>query len=1019
METTIQNLILQSLTTHADRIALKSGATALSYADLDEQSTRFANYLCASGVLPQAFVGVYLSQRTEIIIALLGILKARCVFVPLDPAAPHERVLKQIQKAKLAFLVGQPDTSPEILSGCIQAGVSFGDFLSGIHFPAAALWSHNFSPNDRAYLYFTSGSTGQPKAILGRNESLHHFIDWEVREFGIHETDTFGQLTVPTFDVFLRDVLTPLAAGATLVIPERNEISLADWVQKNEITFLHLVPSLFKAMMKDAGSRFDKLRYVLLAGEKLLPALVKQWYTHFNRQTRLVNVYGPTETTLAKAFYVVTETDGDGASVPVGKPIPGARFIVLNDALEVCDVMEKGELYIRTPYMSFGYYDDPALTAKVFVPSPFGKPETIYKTGDMACQRPDGNFELLGRRDRQVKVRGIKVELDEIEKLLLRCPLVDEAVVVHEDTEKGVVIKAFLKSREPGRADFQDVIWNFLHEASPRHMMPQKLHRLSDIPRTVNGKVDLEKLRRMETPSAPAQRKSPATEMESKLVAIWKNILEQEDIGLDDRFYEAGGNSLNVMSLLYEINRCFQVRVSVEDFYKNDTVQLLARHLEMAVAAPVAAAPSGEAGYYPLTQMQVQLFSSLEEKHPLTYNIVNCFTIKGANVRSIDYASIMNMLVQRHESLRTYFDRVDGMPVQRVLPQGRVSITELFAHENAEDRLQPHDVYSFPLFRVYVKRSKPDVHRVTIDIHHLISDALSQSILMKEFLTLAKGQMLPEVSHQFRDFIAWEQGHAPETAAGHTEFADTSLAIQFPYYKKEWHHEENHAGVLAEEISEASQQRLKALASENGSTLFNVLYTAYFILMAKISGQRNVAVAAPVSFRHEPAFQQLVGPVFSMMIVPARIDDGTRFVDLLQVVTSKVAAAQQGHYRLDAVLPALRATRDEAVNTIFSFDVYEPQAQDREFTVEPVFHNKQTAKYPFYVEYVSRPHEGLITFRWDRSTFDDQVVKQFAADFRMIWETVLDHPEVSFADIVLHHGLATQVQNPVAIEFNF
>ncbi|HKQ76529.1 MAG TPA: amino acid adenylation domain-containing protein [Blastocatellia bacterium] len=413
----------------------------LSYDELEQRSNKVRDLLTSAGVANGSVVALLIEDTAELVASIIGVLKANCVFAPLDTKYPVNRLKAMVSTAEpQGFIVekGFEEAAEQIAannrSDCSIIVIKAGQAVHVRKIPHCASFSgeelkvSNDNPKDLGYIYFTSGSTGKPKGIAGSRRGLLHFIDWEIETCGVNENFRVSQLTPPSFDPFLRDIFLPLCAGATLSLPPDRETALDSeklvrWIDSAQINLMHCTPSLFRSILNEPLSpdSFQSLKYILLAGEPIFPADLKKWYSVFGDRIQLVNLYGPTETTLAKFCYFIQPADQERRLIPVGKPIRGAKALVLDEKMEVCPPGVVGEIFIRTPYRSHGYYRQPELTRESFIRNPFNvndPQDLIYRTGDIGRVTLNGDFELIGRLDNQVKIRGVRVELGEIEKLL-------------------------------------------------------------------------------------------------------------------------------------------------------------------------------------------------------------------------------------------------------------------------------------------------------------------------------------------------------------------------------------------------------------------------------------------------------------------------------------------------------------------------------------------------------------------------------------------------------------------------
>lgn len=586
--------------------AIQSADRRVTYGELESNSNRLANFLLSSGAAKGSAVMILAEHSVEVITAILGILKAGCVFVPLDPRIPEKRLEAMTQiitpewfviesgfTEKLVSITGGLTTTVRVV--CLDGqpehpdsrNVQVEDYTEFAETGKPAVESQ---PDDMCYVYFTSGSTGTPKGIAGRLKGIDHFVRWEINTLGLDRNTRVSQFTTASFDAFLRDMFVPLCVGGTVCVPSDRESildtrKLIDWIDDQQINLIHCVPSLFRTVLNEElrPENFRALKHILLSGEPLLPSDVKRWMSVFGERIQLVNLYGPTETTMTKFFYFVQPSDQERRSVPIGKPMEGARALVMDEKMTVCPPGKVGEIHIRTPFRSLGYYREPELTAEAFIKNPFSQDpgDLIYKTGDLGRLLEDGNFEFLGRRDQQVKIRGVRIELGEIESLLREHASVrDAAVVDREDTTGHKYLCAYVVfEKEDQTAALRDL----LSASLPDYMVPAAFVTLDKLPRTINGKVDRRAL--------PATVQSavnmntyvaPRTPVEVTLAEIWTRLLGIEQVGINDNFFQIGGHSLLATQLLSRVRESFNVGLPLRSLFDTPTVAGLALTITQA-----------------------------------------------------------------------------------------------------------------------------------------------------------------------------------------------------------------------------------------------------------------------------------------------------------------------------------------------------------------------------------------------------------------------------------------------------
>ncbi|MFP4220444.1 MAG: amino acid adenylation domain-containing protein [Phormidium sp.] len=590
-----------------DALAIARQDDKISYQELEQQSNHLANVLIRQGAGEGTIVVIFADNTIEVVTAILATLKAGAVFVPLTSETPLGRLQAIAESIEPQFWLTQVSLLPHLqeLPNTITQGkrlilLDSGPTLAIDTEPFQPLTEYqdtpDFSPPQRdidldamCYIYFTSGSTGKPKGIAGRLKAIAHFIDWEINTLKLQGVRS-SQLVIPSFDAFLRDIFVPLCCGGTLCVPPGKETlldtrQLVHWLDAQKVELIHCVPSVFRALL-NAGltsENFQELRYILMAGEPLLPADVKQWMTIFGDRVQLVNLYGASETTMTKFYYFVSPEDGDRPSIPVGQPIPGASLLLVDGQNQPCPMGSEGEIFVKTEYRTLGYYQQPELTDTVFVANPLTQnPEDIvYKTGDLGKLRDDGNLMFLGRKDFQVKIRGVRIELGEIENLLRSHPTIQDVVVVDRNDRRGnKYLCAYTVAEqplEPGQ------LREFLLQQLPDYMIPSSFVQLQALPRNINGKVDRKSL--PDPREIQRDRVLPRTAQEAQIAQVWQQILGCGEVGVTDNFFELGGHSLLAVHLCRALEDSLKQEVPLAALLRSPTIAGLITILEQDSAA--------------------------------------------------------------------------------------------------------------------------------------------------------------------------------------------------------------------------------------------------------------------------------------------------------------------------------------------------------------------------------------------------------------------------------------------------
>ena len=444
-------------------------------------------------------------------------------------------------------------------------------------------------PDDAAYIFFTSGSTGIPKGVLGRHKGLNHFITWQRDTFSVGPQDRCAQLTNLSFDVVLRDIFLPLTSGAALCLPEEPEGpesgNVLSWIHREGITILHAVPSVAEFWLDSIqpGTVFQSPRIVFFAGEPLRETLIKKWHKVFPALGRIVNLYGPTETTLAKCFYELPSDIMQGVQ-PIGSTLPGTQALVVSESGRLCGVGEIGEIVIRTPFCTLGYINAPEEQRRCFRKNPFrdDPADIVYYTGDIGRYRPDGLLTIHGRLDFQVKVRGIRVEPDEISVVLENHPLVKSSVVTAQDSNDGdkILVAYIVPSGQAGITVSE--LRSYLSKYVPVYMIPSFFVFMDSMPLLANGKIDRNALPApdLERPSDGAPYIAPRSPLEEVLAAIWGDVLGLKEVGVHQNFFEMGGHSLLATQVMSRIGKAFNVEIPLRSLFERPTVAGLVELIE-------------------------------------------------------------------------------------------------------------------------------------------------------------------------------------------------------------------------------------------------------------------------------------------------------------------------------------------------------------------------------------------------------------------------------------------------------
>ncbi|AUX41120.1 hypothetical protein SOCE26_025250 [Sorangium cellulosum] len=917
-------------------VALQQGQRLLTYGELDGASRTLALQLVRCGLRRDGAVAVTGPRSFGLIAAMLGALRSGGRLLTLDPMLPVARRRTMLERAGATHALVIGDDAEGVLAGLEVIGVEPD---RGAPTPRAfphAGWGEDrpetpspelpaVHPDDAAYVFFTSGSTGVPKGVLGCHKGLAHFLAWQQSTFGVGPGDRVAQLTGLSFDVVLRDVFLPLVSGATLVLPEAprpDPERLLRFLERERITLLHAVPSLAEAWLREAppGVSLSALRVAFFAGEPLSDALVRRWRA-LSPRCDVVNLYGPTETTLAKCFHRVPAEPDPGVQ-PVGAPLPDTQALVLSAEDRLCGVGEPGEITLRTPFRSLGYLDAPAETAARFTRNPFRDEDRdrLYRTGDRGRYRPDGALEILGRLDHQLKIRGVRVEPGEIEAALRAHPAVRDAAVVGrgEGAEKRLV--AYVVPDRDAAAPSE--LRGFLARRLPDAMVPTDVIALAALPLTLNGKVDRGAL--PAPGAARAEEEAPANPrgpIEEALVGIFGEVLGRDGIGVRSGFFELGGHSLMATQVVSRIRRALGVELPLLALFEAPTPAALAARVQAALRgagepAAIALEPATEEPTRALSFAEERLWL-LDQIEPggAEYVIPIAARVAGA-LDTGALARALEELARRHDALRTTFASEDGRPVAVIHDEARIdlAVTRMSAPTRAEREADargalsreiraPFDLASGPLLRARLIAVDQDEHLFVLTLHHIVADGWTLGILHRELSILygafARGEPppLPAPPLRYASYARWQRRWMAgevltrELAYWRDRLAgappELNLPADRPRPRAQTHRGARHWTTL----SPATSQALADLCRREGATLFMALLAALDVLLFRTTGERDLVVGTPIANRTRTETESLVGLLANTLAIRIRLAPDLSFRDLLQRVRAECLGA--------------------------------------------------------------------------------------------------------------------------------
>jgi amino acid adenylation domain-containing protein len=918
------------------RVALRVCGQETRFDELFALTGRVASALQTSGCAPPQRIGVFSRDHALIIGALLGILQVGCAFAPLDAALPDERLRRMVELSELAAIFVDRELRARLLALLGESDVHIFDVDSLRQAPidSPPVFAP-YDPDAPCSIYFTSGSTGMPRAVLGRLCGIEHHIAWEIEFLKLDASVRGSVLHSPSYDAYLPDVLVPLCAGGVAIVPQEPEVllepqRLCAWLQRERITLLHCVPSLFRALLHcPDAAQLTALRHVLLAGEVVRPADVRAARSLFGDRVQLVNLYGPTEATLVKLHHAITALDGERPAVPIGVPMPQVKVHLLSDDGQEVAAGCAGQLAIQSRYGAHGYLHEPALTRERFIDAPDGSGERIYLTGDYGQRLPDGTLAFLGRRDRQLKLRGKRVELDDIEALLGSCAGVAEAAVIAGEDGCGDAIVHGFVILSPGTR-LVDVRRD-LERRAPPVLRPSTLTALERFPRTASGKLDR---RQLVPPGHSATREPPQGDIERELAVLWRELLGIEHIGRHEHFFELGGHSLSAARLLGRIRERFAAELPLSTLFAHPTLAALASllHADAAPQKEAAALPPIDDRGFPPTpeQRSLLMFEGFYPGSPVL-NIFLVFRLRGA-LSVPQLAQCLSTLHTRHGALRSAFIETDDALVVRELDTP-FSLEEIDLRDHPEELPQVLRAglrKSFALERgimwsARLLRIDQDDFYLALCSHHIASDGTGYSILLRELSALYQAGLqgrpspLPAPGWRYPHYAAFREellrGPRQKLLSDFCLFdvKRSTPPMTLPTDKPRRPGYRFDGDQVCGRLEAGEVAAMTELGLRHGATFFMTLCAGLLALLHHATAARRVTIINAAENRGRKEVESIVGLFANFILIGADFDDEPDFATLLERVRERVLSSlAHQDTPFDSMLEAMQSS-DEFV----------------------------------------------------------------------------------------------------------
>ncbi|MGG4217920.1 non-ribosomal peptide synthase/polyketide synthase [Paenibacillus jamilae] len=1028
-EQTIHGLFEEQVLQTPNQVAVYFEGQQLTYQELNERANRLASTLRSYGVKADSLVSLMTERSVEMIVGILGVLKAGGAYIPIDPTYPEERIRYMLDDSGTEILLTQRHLAEKVLfEGKLIVlesewdGAAVDSSKTNVYGETVSVYHQNYldledasGPNDLAYVIYTSGTTGQPKGVMLEHHGLSNLKTYFEQKLSITPSDRIVMFASYSFDTSCSEIIQSLLCGATLYIPSSETIldyqRFEDYMATCRITIATLPPNYAVYLNPD---RMPDLRVLLTAGSASTAELVSKW----KDRVSYYNAYGPTENSVATSLWRVSEENSEsGGIISIGRPVSNHRVYIMDAHGNLSPAGVPGELCVSGPGLARGYLHRPELTQEKFVVNPFAAGEVgyerMYRTGDLARWLPDGNIEFLGRLDHQVKIRGYRIELGEIETQIVKVESIKESIVMARADQQGdyQLTAYYVAEKEISGS----MLLNLLNEKLPNYMVPSYFIQLPSMPLTPNGKIDRKALPAFDKHAdSTAEYAEPRTAMEVKLAQIWREVLDIPSVGIYHNFFAIGGHSLRATALAAKIHKELNIELPLRYVFDFPTIEKMAQAINELSPNPFAAIPVAEPkDSYPASIAQNRLYVLNSMNH---YNMSAMLLMEGElNLLRLERA--FKQLIQRHDTLRTSFEFVDDKLVQRIhdhvdfaleVTQGQ---GENEARAVMEQFIRPFDLGKAPLLRAALLQESPQRHWLMFDMHHVISDGVSMGILLNELSALYEEKALPALRIQYKDYAVWQQEDTGSSRMDQQEsywmkqMSGDIPILNIPADFDRPATRSASGSTVSFAISPQDVRGLKQISLQSGATLFMVLLAAYKTLLFKYSGQEDIVVGTPISGRQHHDLQPIIGMFVNTLALRSFPEGNRSFYEYVQEVKGQVLDAfEHQDYPFELLVEKLNVQRDLSRNPLFDtlFELDNMDSGMTEFQglqVTPCPGEQNMAKFDLTLTAVESSEGLAFSFTYADSLYKRSTIERMSDHFIQLVKAIVKDPRTRLSEI--------------------
>lgn len=1024
---TVVDLFEEQVEKTPDSIAVVFEDQELTYRELNAKANQLAWYLKERGIEKDSIIATCMNRNIDLIISILGTLKLGCTYLPINPEYPVERISYILENSHSAILLTN-----------FKSNFNFSMKENIVNLDLSKYSTKNpnipLHQNTLAYIIYTSGSTGKPKGVMVQHYNLVNFIYSfnHVFDKPFSKKDNCLSITNISFDVSICEIFTPLLLGCTLVLYPENTLNditvLCKILKEQKITFLYLPPNILLNVYQfikenNISTYFDKL---LVGVEPIKNELLNN-FTLLNPNIEIINGYGPTETTICITFFKYEKNMNINEIVPIGKPLNNNNIIIVNSQYNLLPIGVAGELLVCGNNVTKGYLNNQEITDKNYI---ILNKKIFYKTGDIVTWLSDGNLKFKNRNDTQIKFRGHRIELDEINLNIKKISGITTSITLIKDLYNTSYLCSYITCNNNLTSE---IIKTELAKSLPNYMIPNFIIILKEMPLTLNGKIDRKALPMPTFSNTEKNMIEPRNEVDKKLVELFSKILHIDKISIDNSFFELGGDSLSAINLCLKIFNKFKIQLSVKDIFEHHILSDLSDYIANYEASKATIEKAKIQDFYDASSAQKRIFyaSKAAGENSTLYNCPGALvfdTVPDAN----KLKSCFEILFERHESLRTYFEIKNNDIVQKIAPNINFKLeiqnsTSTNTHYLLKQFVQPFNLAKAPLFRATLVIQNNQTATLLVDMHHSISDGSSIDILLKELSKLYNGRTLEDNPITYKDFSEWEKMHFLSSEFTESEkfwleqFQDELPVLHMPTTFERPVTQSFEGNSFHFEIDKKLKNKIAKLSKDLGITPYMFLLASYYVLLYKYTNQENIIIGTPVTGRNLPELSNVFGMFVNSLPLRANLKSNSSFKTFLNHIKKMcLDAFDHQDYPFDFLVNKLNLQRNTNRSPLFdTMFIYQnmgaPMLNFKDIQTTFVAAQNHISKFDFSLEIVPNKENFALRLEYCTKLFDEKFIQNLANRYLKILTTVTDDITIKIANIEM---LSEEEKTQILHDFN-